>query len=179
MYGPIPLLVGVTGHRKLPPNTGALKAAVRETLKGFRRAYPTTSIVLLSSLSEGADRLVALEALDLGCTLVVPLPMDAGEYERDFETAESRAEFRALLARATSSFVVPGAEATPNGDDARNHAYVQCGAYIVRHCVELIALWDGREGAKGGTAGVVEFQLDGIPAPYVPQALAFDLSIMG
>ncbi|HLY02375.1 MAG TPA: hypothetical protein VKR56_07735 [Candidatus Cybelea sp.] len=144
----------------------------------MRRDYPSTRIVVLSSLAQGADRLVAREAIALGCTLVVPLPFEQAEYESDFETAESVAEFRALLASAQSAFVVPRHGAA--GLEERSHAYARCAAYIVRHCVELIALWDGRAGSeRGGTAETVTFQLEGIPPPYVPESNAFDMALTG
>lgn len=147
-------------------------------LLGFRRRYPSTRIVILSALAEGADRLVAHEALATGCSLVVPLPMEREEYVEDFATPESRAEFEALLERAESWFVVP----PPDGATApasRDAAYANCGAYIARRCVELIALWDGEDSTLGGTANIVSFQLDGIPAPYVPGHRAFDPSLCG
>ena len=105
-FGPIPLIVGVAGHRRLPDAQLALRGVVRDLLLDFRNRYPSTRIVLLSALAEGADRLVAREALELGFSLVVPLPMAREEYEKDFATPESLAEFRSLLLRAESVFVV-------------------------------------------------------------------------
>ena len=150
---------------------------VRELLLNFRNRYPSTRIVVLSALAEGADRLVAREALELGFSLVVPLPMQREEYEKDFATPESLADFRSLLLRAESAFVVRPAVATSSADRAT--AYANCGAYIAGRCVELIALWDGEDSPTGGTAEVVRFKLDGIPAPYLPEHEAFDLSRCG
>src|SRR5437016_2401877 len=42
-------------------------------------------IIGLSSLAEGADRLVARVALAYGAKLIAPLPMPPDEYRRDFE----------------------------------------------------------------------------------------------
>jgi hypothetical protein len=177
-FGPIPLILGVAGHRRLPDSGDALGRVVRELLLDFRNRYPSTRIVVLSSLAEGADRLVAREALALDCSLVVPLPMERQEYEKDFATPESLADFRALLLRAESVFVVrsPVAESSVDG---RAVAYANCGAYIAGECAELIALWDGEDSPTGGTAEVVRFKLDGIPMPYVPEHEAFDLSRCG
>ncbi|HTU81487.1 MAG TPA: hypothetical protein VMF61_05115 [Candidatus Acidoferrales bacterium] len=180
--GPVPLVVGVAGHRDLPSDAGPLRDCVRATLREMRDAYPNTPIVLLSALAEGADRLVASEGLDLGFALRVPLPMEIAEYERDFESEASKVEFRALLARAESSFVVrprDGERTDYDRAETRAAAYANCAAYIVRHCVELVALWDGLEGGKGGTADIVSFQLEGLPAPYVPESVAFDASMTG
>ena len=95
--GPVPLLLGVVGHRRLPDPPDELRRVVRGVLDGFRSRYASTPIVLLSALAEGADRLVAREALDAGFSLVVPLPMPREEYEKDFVTPQSLAEFRSLL----------------------------------------------------------------------------------
>ncbi len=177
-FGPIPLIVGVAGHRSLPDAQLALRGVVRDLLLDFRNRYPSTRIVLLSALAEGADRLVAREALELGFSLVVPLPMEREEYEKDFTTPESVAEFRSLLLRADSVFVVRPFAANSTAD-ARATAYATCGAYIAARCVELITLWDGEDSPTGGTAEVVRFKLDGIPAPYLPEHEAFDLSRCG
>jgi hypothetical protein len=176
-YGPVPLLLGVVGHRHLDVGEGRLRDVIRNLLLGFRERYPCTRVILLSALAEGADRLVAAEALDLGFSLVAPLPMPVREYEEDFATPESIAEFRALLARAEASFVVPSVTGEAFGD--RSAAYANCGAYIARRCVELIALWDGHDSPTGGTADIVRFQLEGIPAPYVRERDAFDPSVCG
>jgi hypothetical protein len=60
-------MLGVTGHRDLrPQDVAGLRDAVRGVLRGFRERYPSTRLVVLSSLAEGADRLVAYEALEIG-----------------------------------------------------------------------------------------------------------------
>ncbi|HVR46141.1 MAG TPA: hypothetical protein VMT95_05845 [Candidatus Binatia bacterium] len=177
-FGPVPLLLGVVGHRRLPDPPDELRHAVRGLLDGFRSRYPSTPITLLSALAEGADRLVAREALDAGFDLVVPLPMEPEEYEKDFVTPESLAEFRALHRRAIASFVVPAADPEILAD--RRTLYANCGAYIARRSFELIALWDGEDSTKvGGTAEIVRFRLDGIPTPYVPEERAYDPSVCG
>jgi len=177
-YGPVPLLLGVVGHRRLPEPADDLRRLVRDVLDGFRSRYASTPIVLMSALAEGADRLVAREALDAGFSLVVPLPMDRDEYEKDFSTPESVAEFRGLLSRAVTSFVVP-VEAPEILADRRT-LYANCGAYIARRSFELIALWDGKESSKiGGTAEIVRFRLEGIPPPYAPEERAYDPSLCG
>ena len=83
--GLLPLVVGVTGHRDLAAGEiPAIAQRVRELFNRLQRAYPHTPIVLLSSLAEGADRLVARTALECGAQLYVVLPMQVVEYERDF-----------------------------------------------------------------------------------------------
>jgi hypothetical protein len=181
-YGPVPLMLGVTGHRDLrSQDVAGLREAVRGVLSGFRDRYPSTRLIILSPLAEGADRLVAHEALALGLSLVAPLPFEPAEFEKDFATPESVAEFRELLARADESFVVaaPILSNAAHELDSRERHYAACSAFIVRRCVELIALWDGVMTPMRGTAEAVAFQLDGIPPPYVPEQKAFDPVLTG
>ena len=99
-YGPIPLVFGVTGHRDLiSEDVRGLEAAVRQVFQAVQSRYPHSPLRLLSPLAEGADRLAARVALQLGGELLVPLPMPRQEYLRDFATLESRQEFERLLAR--------------------------------------------------------------------------------
>ena len=178
-HGPIPLILGATGHRHLrAEDETSLKDVVRKVLVKYSECYPSTDIVLLSSLAEGADRLVAREALNLGMALVVPMPLDQQTYEKDFAGPASIEEFRELLARAKEVFVVPSPPGVTERE-TRDHAYAACSAYIARHCVELIALWDGVSSPMHGTAGAVSFQLEGIPAPYVPEHKALDAALTG
>src|SRR5439155_2040530 len=105
---PIPFRVGVTGHRpnglqeaRLP----LLRGRIRTCLEGARevvaeRRGAGSRLMVVSPLAEGADRLVAEEALALGFHLYAPLPFERSEYERDFVTPASRRTFRRLLERA-------------------------------------------------------------------------------
>jgi hypothetical protein len=76
--------------------------------------------------------------------------MPQSEYERDFRTTESLAEFHRLLAEAASVFQV-----SSNQTEQRAHQYAAVGDYIARRSNVLILLWDGRDNSKiGGTAWV-------------------------
>jgi hypothetical protein len=83
--GPLQLFIGITGHRDLRtediPN---LEKAIRQVFEGLARDYPHTPVFLLSPLAEGADRLAARVALEMGVSLAVPMPMPQEEYEKDF-----------------------------------------------------------------------------------------------
>lgn len=157
---PIPLVVGIVGHRDLRPrDVAGLRNAVRGACDELRRTNPHTSMIALSALAEGADRLAARVALDMGLRLVVPLPMPQAVYEHDFSSSDSVAEFRELLAKA-DHVIELGAHAAEGA--ARDRAYARAGAYIVSRCQILLALWDGSDsGLAGGTAEVVRFKLEG------------------
>jgi hypothetical protein len=104
----LPLIFGVSGHRDLRvADVPQLREQLFRVFARFRVAYPHTPFQLLTPLAEGADRLAAEVALESKISLFVPLPMERKEYERDFTTAESLAEFRALLAVAESHWEIP------------------------------------------------------------------------
>lgn len=141
--------IGVTGHRFLA-EIEKLEAAVERALGMMEKAFPGRRLVVISPLAEGADRLVARAVLAReGAGLVVPLPLPVDDYLEDFATAESKAEFRELLAKAEEVIELPAAP-------TREAAYEQVGQYVLAHSDVLIALWDG-QGAQGqgGTADIV------------------------
>jgi hypothetical protein len=145
------LCVGVTGHRDIDPAAlPAIEALVRKTFARLKHEF-RCPILVLSSLAEGADRLVARLALELGHPLIVPLPLDAENYRRDFATPESQAEFDELLDRAARAYVVD--RAAPRAHETeRQTAYRSAGLAVARSCHVLLALWDGVEtGKPGGT----------------------------
>lgn len=165
---PAPLVIGITGHRDLrPEDREKLENKVREVLSGLRAKYPATPIVLLSPLAEGADRLAARVALEIGARLVVPLPMSRHLYEQDFTAPGSLAEFRQLLERAEHCFEVEmlaEEKEVAAAGGARDRQYEAMGQYIARESQMLLALWDGTASDKvGGTAEIVKFQLHGMP----------------
>ena len=144
-------MIGVTGHRDLrPDDLPHLERKVKHIFERLRERYGSTPLLVLSPLAEGADRLVARVGLldEVGARLVVPLPMPAALYEDDFEEPGSVDEFRALLARADCTFVVPPAtdpEFISNPGRARDQRYELAGEYVVGQSQILIALWDGTE----------------------------------
>ena len=172
----VPLVIGVTGHRDpRGEDIEALKRRVGQVFDGLARDYLTadgaTPIVVLSSLAEGADQLVASVALERGAILIAPLPMPLEEYRKDFQfglTPNALSEFDRLLARAAAAPEIPlldGATIEALRDDARRRAmqYREAGLYIVRHCQILLALWDGDQSdvKTGGTAEIVRRQREG------------------
>ena len=151
---PFRLRVGVTGHRTLQ-DEDALAARVREALDRVRQLAPSSPytslrIGVVSPLAEGADRLVAREAIDdEGATLEVPLPLPVEDYRTDFTSEESQRQFDELLAEARVITILPPSE-------KRDEAYESVGEYVVDRCDLLIALWDGNPArGHGGTAEIV------------------------
>jgi hypothetical protein len=105
-FEPLPLVIGVTGHRDLRErDIPLLKAEVAEVFDRLDQDYANRPslfermlrlargapsrrvmpIVVLSSLAEGADQLAAEVALERGLRVIAPLPLPVEEYRRDFE----------------------------------------------------------------------------------------------
>jgi hypothetical protein len=173
----VPLIVAVTGHRDLVADEVPLiRAHVREFFRRLRDEFPERGITVMSSLAEGADQLVAEEALTLGISLIAPLPMPRELYLEDFETPLAREKFNTLLSQATEIFELPItagnttqtiAEHGPN----RNRQYAQLGVFLCAHCHILLALWDGKESEElGGTGQVVRFHHDDVMPGYISRA---------
>lgn len=162
----IPIVIGVTGHRDLRAEDAEnLGGALDKIFKEFRKLYPATPFILLTSLSEGADRLAAKVAIENGASVIVILPFPVDEYKKDFTTRASIEEFDEILNITRNWFVVPpgaGAMDDAYGMAERVEGYTRASQYIAGHCQVLIALWDGEEkGLRGGTAYTVKCKLDG------------------
>lgn len=148
------LIIGVTGHRNLDPQDArALESAVLDALMALDKQHPTDTKCLLTGLAEGADCVVALCALRLGWQTMAVLALPVEEFERDFSTQASLAQFRALLGRFDR---MQQASTTPL---PRPECYGAVGEFICESAHSLIALWDGDTAVVpkvGGTAWVVE-----------------------
>jgi hypothetical protein len=141
--------IGVTGHRILT-EIEKIERGIVKALAHIEQSHPEQTLTVLSSLAEGTDRLVARCVLTrANARLVVPLPMPQAEYEADFTTVESKAEFLELLNHAVEIIELPPVP-------TREGAYEAAGRYVLDHCDVLLAVWDGQpEQGMGGTGGIV------------------------
>lgn len=187
-FHPIPYLVriGVTGHRHLE-SPGSIRESLRRALSDvIPQLFPEDRLKeaahllsskqaplcysILTPLAEGADRLVAQIVLETDAArLEVVLPMDAGEYRKDFASPQSLAEFDALLAQSRKTVCLqPIQTHTDAGDNAgadtgivqidRPACYEEVGRYVVNHVDLLVAIWDGEPArGRGGTAQIVSY----------------------
>jgi hypothetical protein len=146
----VPLVVGVSGHRDLvAKELAGIKASVRELLEDLAERFPDRRLQVMSPLAEGADRIVALVAEELGIELIVPLPMPEDLYSQDFESSSSWAEFSRLCRYATERTTVPLApggskESISDYGPERNRQYAEAGAWVAARSDILIAIWDGK-----------------------------------
>jgi hypothetical protein len=158
------LSVGVIGHRpdRLPEGMqpriareiAETLAAIRaEALSAYGRytdcfAESAPRLALVTALAEGTDRMAAKSAIVLGFDLETPLPFVAEEYEKDFESHDSKASFRGLLSRACTVLELGGNRAH------EGRSYEAAGLVVLDMADILVAAWDG--GAARGRGGTVE-----------------------
>jgi hypothetical protein len=169
----IRLRVGVTGHRYLADVekiTERVHQVLEKELPKLSRLneqvraanQPHCAYTLLTSLAEGADRMVAKEVLKLvDSQIEAVLPLCKEDYEQDFCSSESLQEFTELFNQSSRSIGLEDRSMRdlPSGTDDeefRRRAYEAAGRYVVDHCDVMIALWDGQPSqGKGGTAEIV------------------------
>ncbi len=159
--GSVPFVarVGVTGHRRIASDDlerlnyeiGCAFTKVGE-LFNVGGATPL-QVRVVTSLAEGADRMVAKAVLQMDGQLEVILPVPVSQYMVDFESPESRAEFEDLLAHAG-----PPREGPEFASRADSYAWAS--RQMVEGSDVLIAIWDGQPTrGKGGTADTVRYAL--------------------
>lgn len=158
----IPLVIGVTGHRDLVlEEYGVIKDRVRDFLLELQRNYPQLPLLIMTPLAEGADRLAAEVAHELGIPTVVLLPMPRQIYQSDF-SGDSLIEFHSLM-QNSEVVELPLLEGVSRDTVAspglqRDQQYAQLGAYLAAHSHILLAIWDGKPStAPGGTGHVIQF----------------------
>jgi hypothetical protein len=137
-------VVGISGHRVLPPRTERLvEAALRDVVA----QHADDELVGVSALAEGADTLFADAVLDAGGSLVVVVP--ARGYRAALPAAHQPV-FDALLARAARVIAL-------DHEDPTDEAYMDGGLRVLDEADVLVAVWDGQPArGLGGTAQVVD-----------------------
>ena len=154
--------IGVTGHRFLS-ELDKISAGIEEALRRIEQEFPGESVRVVSSLAEGADRLVVHHILKrTGSQLIAPLPSARARYMDDFASTESKEEFLDFIADADEVVELPEAE-------SREAAYQAAGDYVLNHCDVLLTVWDGKSAqGHGGTAHIVEqARMRGLPIAWV------------
>lgn len=165
----LPLVIGVVGHRDLPPEAEApLRERFGAVLAELRGKHPATPLLVITAVAAGADVIAAEEALAQGVAVEACLPVEAAQFEQEFSPAQ-RDRFRSILRRCRS-LTVAGA------GKSREDAYVAATTYIAYFSQILIAFWDGKSGrGPGGTSHAVSMRTMGFSdvrsgtiVPYVP-----------
>lgn len=147
-----------------------LSEMVRNELTHLQRVHGRASLLILSGLAEGADRLVVKVARDVpGARFWAILPLPDALFERDFDGAASLADYKALKRQAQRVIEAPFMASRHRIADAgepRNHQYAWIGAFVAERAQVLLAIWDGAPArGTGGTAHLIDWFLAGETPP--------------
>jgi len=175
----IPFTIGVTGHRSIADNCiAAVERAIDSIFLKVKANAPATPLLILTSLAEGADRLVANIALErYGAAIVVVLPRAAASYREDFVSEESKIEFDRLLGLAQLVVTVSDeGKVNSSAEPEESKGYSSAGYWIAIRSHVLIALWDGLgTRGPGGTEEIVRAKLKGrYPDQNADEPLRYD-----
>lgn len=178
--GKIPVTIGIVGHLDAI-TTHHHKQQIEQLFKDLASAYPNSPLCLFSSLAEGADRFVASIFVDLKennkdlrdrFELIVPMPFESEEYKNDFNK-ESDKEFDDLLRKAKRKFCT----ACDGEKIDRAQHYLETGKFVADSSLILLALWDGQDGKKGGTADIVNYKRKGDVSNVEESTFEYDGSV--
>jgi len=130
--------------------TGLVIGGIEKALARIEAGHPGRSFVVVSSLAEGADRLVAEAVLCRpGARLEAILPLPKFDYLDDFASPDSKEEFLRFLARTDEVVELPACA-------SRDEAYAAANDRVLDGVDLLVAVWDGHDAqGQGGTAEVV------------------------
>lgn len=173
--------VGIAGHRPdrlRRADEPRLAARLRTVLQTARDAAHerAATVRAISPLAEGADRLFADVAIDLGYELWCPMPFAAADYGTDFappraQEAHSRRRFEAILGRARLETRLRTQELKGTRAD-EGRAYADAGRAVVDASDLLVAVWDGEAAAgPGGTIDALDAAIAaGVPVLWINAA---------
>lgn len=165
------LRIGVTGHRphRLVVSERKLARRVSRVLSGLAGAMSSAGwsgnqfLDINSPLAEGADQIVAREALALGQRVTALLPFSRKDYEATFDDRARVAAFRALLKQAGERLQLGG---RPRQAVA---GYVAVGDVTVARSDLILTIWDGKPAqGRGGTPEILQNAIGwGIPVIWI------------
>lgn len=155
--------VGITGHRDLVPSQKNMQLKlIKEHLIALKRLHQDKKLQILTSLAEGADRLLAETAIVLKIPFDVILPMPLELYLEDF-SLQSQKAFLVYLDQAHSVYTINMYAANTrqhisNPSLFRNYQYRQAGREIVDMSDEMMILSDEKDNQKmGGTSDIANY----------------------
>lgn len=167
MYGKIPLVIGLIGHRNIEPDE--LKRVQEEfddSIGGLLSKYRNTELLVLSSLADGADRLAHSSRHRDRMKIVGVLPFALDEYRKDFESIDSLNAFESILSKC-DQIVTQGSQYSSSElarSEIRAKAYGETAEWLVGNSKILYAVWDGNfTGKVGGTGETIRKSISAFP----------------
>ena len=153
-----PVIIGVTGHRRIAPDAiQPLRRVVKDLLKTWRLHFGP-ALHVLTALADGADQLVADVARECDVPIIAVAPFHYDNYRH---TLRHQDAFDAHWNNAALRLVLPEI-GSDNGTNYHDRQYEQLGVLLIRRSHLLLGLWDGDlQATQGGTADVIRMRLEG------------------
>jgi hypothetical protein len=117
---------------------------------------------VLTPIAEGADRLGATAAIEVGFELDCILPFERTQFALDFESEASRTEYESLLGKARAVLELDGSRESERSMGA---AYAAASEHVLGQSDVLITLWTGAEPKGPGGTGLT---VDAALAAHMP-----------
>ena len=164
---PIPIIVGVTGHRDIDLLAVELVEKTVTQVLATLKGELGSSLYVMTALAQGADQLVAKAANDLNIPIIAVLPMALDEYRNRPNNIPALDYF---WDRATFRLVLPPVDLPSEtaASDLDKRSFEQLGAFLCQRSHILLALWEGPErcdprdsvNGAGGTVDVLRMKFD-------------------
>lgn len=156
-------VIGGTGHRSLESSSQGIAARIAEVLQLLLEQYPDRPTSLISSVAEGADRLLVEIALEHEIPWDCVLPCAPSCFRQDFATQSSLEQFERLLASARSV-------SRPDPPLDKESGYLWASNAVLQAADILVTVWDGGPGhGPAGTAETVaRARSMGMPVIWIP-----------
>lgn len=163
---PLPIIVGVTGHRDIDPMSDPQLRSVTSKILSELRSEFGDALYVMTALADGADQLVADVANSLSLPIIAVLPMPLPAYRLLVsDTSRLDAHWNNAAIRIELPMLGETPDTTPKTDQ---HQYEQLGVFLSQRSHILLVLWEGPErcdprGADiggGGTVYVLRMRFD-------------------
>lgn len=166
--------IGAVGHRKLDGNPSVIGSKIAETLRQLATQHREVGISLVSSIAEGADRILIASSIELNIPYDCVLPCSPACFREDFQSHGSIVEFDRLLEAARSVTL-------PTEPLEKESGYLWASESILDRANALIAVWDGAPGdGPAGTAETVTRALKrNIPVIWIPTYPPHTIRMLG
>ncbi len=167
-------VIGAVGHRELEGNPEAIANRIAAVLAQIAAEHADFPVSLLSSVAEGADRLLLAAAAEHGIPYVCALPCAPDCFREDFSSPDSSSEFDQLLESARAIVM-------PTESIDKESGYLWASNYVLDRADVLVAVWDGAPGhGPAGTAETVSRALkQGLPVIWIPTHVPHTVRMLG
>lgn len=149
-----PIFVGIIGHRNI--NRDELDQIQRDfdlQIAEILDQAQSTPVVILTSLADGADRLIFTSKFRSRVQVYGVLPFKVSNYAKDFIGKAEKAKFLSLINSCEMIIDPSHMDSTSRVLEARALGYRIASEWIVTHSTVLLAVWDGRFSSKVGGTG--------------------------